>query len=76
MKIKESEKIDECGCDSNVTNSKPEGAHYKTKLKKIIENTYLIHSIISDFDELPRRPFVQRVPHGNQSRSRHHRISR
>lgn len=53
MKIKESEKIDECGCDSNVTNSKPEGAHYKTKLKKIIENTYLIHSIISDFDELP-----------------------
>lgn len=53
MKIKKSEKIDECGCDSNMSKSKPEGAHYKTKLKKIIENTYLIHSIISDFDELP-----------------------
>lgn len=57
MKIKNSEELDECGCQSTNASVKPEGAHYKTKLKQIIENSYLIHSIISDFDDLP--PWIQ-----------------
>lgn len=67
MKI--SNKLDECGCNDKVkigtspmsafrkSDSEPEGAHYKKKLKNIIENAYLIHELIEDFDELP--PWVQ-----------------
>jgi hypothetical protein len=50
--------IDECGCNPKVKiETKPEGAHYKNKLKDVIENSYLIHQIIGDFDDLP--PWVQ-----------------
>jgi hypothetical protein len=67
MKI--SNNLDECGCNQKVkavtgqeaqmqmSNSQPEGAHYKKKLKNIIEDSYLIHQLIEDFDDLP--PWVQ-----------------
>jgi uncharacterized protein (DUF2249 family) len=53
MKLKQSLHECNCGCKKCQTPQKNEGAHYKTKLKKIIENSYLIHQIITDFDELP-----------------------
>ena len=53
MKLKQSLHECNCGCEKCQTPQKTEGAHYKTKLKKIIENSYLIHKIISDFSELP-----------------------
>ena len=53
MKLKSSLHECNCGCDSCQKPQKPEGAHYKTKLKKIIENSYLIHQIVSDFSDLP-----------------------
>jgi hypothetical protein len=53
MKLKQSLHECNCGCEKCQTPQKNEGAHYKTKLKKIIENSYLIHQIITDFDELP-----------------------
>lgn len=56
MKI--AENLDECGCNDKVKiEAQPEGAHYKKKLKNIIENAYLIHQIVGDFDDLP--PWVQ-----------------
>lgn len=64
MKI--AKNLDECGCNDKVkvnvrpeikADEQPEGAHYKHKLKDIIENSYLIHQIIGDFDDLP--PWVQ-----------------
>lgn len=56
MKIKDN--LDECGCNDKVKlGGQPEGAHYKTKLKKIIENSYLISKIMGDFDDLP--PWIQ-----------------
>lgn len=56
MKI--AQNLDECGCNDKVKiEAQPEGAHYKKKLKNIIENAYLIHQIVGDFDDLP--PWVQ-----------------
>lgn len=50
-------RIDECGCQNqekiSLDTHEDEGAQYKGKLKKIIENTYLIHEIIEKFDDLP-----------------------
>lgn len=53
MKLKKLVHEHGCNCDSCNSKSKPEGAHYKTKLHQIIQNTFLINEIISDFDELP-----------------------
>lgn len=53
MKIKENIHEKNCGCEKCISNVRPEGAHYKTKLHQIIQNTFLINEIISDFDELP-----------------------
>lgn len=56
--MKLTKKLDECGCNQKVkVETEPEGAHYKTKLKDIIENSYLIHKLIGDFDDLP--PWIQ-----------------
>jgi len=53
MRIKENIHEHDCNCAKCMSNKKPEGAHYKTKLHQIIQNTFLINEIISDFDELP-----------------------
>lgn len=45
---------EDCGCNKNIKNKMDaEGAHYKNKIKNIIENSYLIHQMIGDFDDLP-----------------------
>lgn len=50
-------KLDECGCNDagkiSLDNGEDESAQYKSKLKMIIENTYLIHEIIGNFEDLP-----------------------
>jgi len=53
MRIKENIHEHDCNCAKCMSNKKPEGAHYKTKLHQIIQKTFLINEIISDFDELP-----------------------
>ena len=53
MKLKKDIHESNCMCNQCSGKKNPEGAHYKTKLHKIIRNSYLINEIISDFDELP-----------------------
>ena len=53
MKLKKVVHENGCNCGQCLNAAKPEGAHYKTKLHQIIQNTFLINEIISDFDELP-----------------------
>lgn len=55
--MKLTNRIDECGCNNaekiNLDKGEDESVQYRTKLKMIIENTYLIHEIIGNFDGLP-----------------------
>lgn len=57
QKMKLVNKLDECGCNDagkiSLDNGEDESAQYKSKLKMIIENTYLIHEIIGNFEDLP-----------------------
>lgn len=53
--MKNNKNLDECGCGCNDCdgNNEKESNHYKVKLKKIIDNSYLIYQMIEQFDDLP-----------------------
>lgn len=52
MKFKSLHEKD-CDCQECSEKHIPESEHYKRKLHKIIENSYLINEIISNFNDLP-----------------------
>lgn len=53
--MKNNQNLEECGCGCSDChdNNEKESNHYKVKLKKIIDNSYLIYQMIEQFDDLP-----------------------